>query len=194
MLFRSAFCDVSQNNQKKGQVHWDNFQWVRNYVASNPRPLNTVKTYGADGGTHGNTKDGLERWWRHLLGGVASARFHRQPSGLGLSELSMNSVKVAREIEKTVKFWELTPGNELLTQREENEAYLTSKSNKVYIVFFANGGEVGLNLNSAKSTFSVRWFNIRKGEMVSESEIAGGEIIKLNVPGELEWVAVLSKK
>ena len=191
---RYAFCDVSQNNQKKGQVHWDNFQWVRNYVASNPRPLNTVKTYGADGGTHGNTKDGLERWWRHLLGGVASARFHRQPSGLGLSELSMNSVKVAREIEKTVKFWELTPGNELLTQREENEAYLTSKSNKVYIVFFANGGEVGLNLNSAKSTFSVRWFNIRKGEMVSESEIAGGEIIKLNVPGELEWVAVLSKK
>ena len=27
-LERYAFCDVSQNNQKKGQVHWDNFQWV----------------------------------------------------------------------------------------------------------------------------------------------------------------------
>ena len=104
---RYAFCDVSQNNQKKGQVHWDNFQWVRNYISTQPRPLNTVKTYGADGGTHGNTKDGLERWWRHLIGGVATARFHRPPSGLGLSELSMNSVKVAREIEKTVKFWEI---------------------------------------------------------------------------------------
>lgn len=190
---RYAFCDVSQNNQKKGQVHWDNFQWVRNYIKTQPRPLNTIKTYGADGGTHGNTKDGLERWWRHLLGGVASARFHRQPSGLGLSELSMNSVKVAREIEKTVRFWELTPGNELLTEREENEAYLASKPDEVYIVFFTNGGEVGLNLSSTKSTFSVRWFNIRKGEMVSESKIAGGEIVKINAPGELEWVAVLSK-
>jgi hypothetical protein len=44
---RYVFCDVSQNNQQKGQVHWDNFQWVRNYISSNPRPLNTVKTYGA---------------------------------------------------------------------------------------------------------------------------------------------------
>ena len=40
---RYAFCDVSQNNQKKGQVHWDNFQWVRNYISQHPRPLNTEK-------------------------------------------------------------------------------------------------------------------------------------------------------
>jgi hypothetical protein len=47
---RYVFCDVSQNNQQKGQVHWDNFQWVRNYLESSPRPLNTVKTYGSDTG------------------------------------------------------------------------------------------------------------------------------------------------
>jgi hypothetical protein len=126
---RYAFCDVSQNNQKKGQVHWDNFQWVRNYISTQPRPLNTVKTYGADGGTHGNTKDGLERWWRHVLGGVASARFHRPSSGLGLSELSMNSVKVAREIEKNIKFWELKPGNDLLSEsrRKRGLSYLETR-------------------------------------------------------------------
>jgi predicted GIY-YIG superfamily endonuclease len=191
---RYAFCDVSQNNQKKGQVHWDNFQWVRNYISTQPRPLNTVKTYGADGGTHGITKDGLERWWRHVLGGVASARFHRPPSGLGLSELSMNSVKVAREIEKTVKFWELQPGNELLSEREENEAYLTSKQGEFYLVFFTNGGEVGLDLSAAKSTLSLKWFDIRKGELISESNIEGGRVAKLTTPGELEWVAIISKK
>jgi hypothetical protein len=188
---RYVFCDVSQNNQKKGQFHWDNFQWVRNYISTQPRPLNTVKTYGADGGTHGNTKDGLERWWRHVIGGVATARFHRPPSGLGLSELSMNSVKVAREIEKTIKFWELTPGNNLLSNREENEAYLTSKPGEVYIVFFTNGGEVSLDLSAEKTSLSVMWFDIRSGKMVSESKIEGGKIIKLKAPGELEWVAVL---
>lgn len=190
---RYSFCDVSQNNQKKGQVHWDNFQWVRNYISTHPCPLNTVKTYGADGGTHGNTKDGLERWWRHVLGGVATARFHRPPSGLGLSELSMNSVKVAREIEKTVKFWELKPGNDLLSEREENEAYLTSKPGEVYILFFTNGGEAGLDLSAAKSTYSIQWFDIRNGKKVSESKIDGGKIIKLKSPGELEWVAVVKK-
>jgi len=188
---RYSFCDVSQNNQKKGQVHWDNFQWVRNYISTQPRPLNTVKTYGADGGPHGNTKDGIERWWLHVLGGAASARFHRPPAGLGLSELSMNSVKVAREIEQNVKFWELQPGNELLSEREENVAYLTSKPGEVYIVFFTNGGEVGLDLSAVKSSFTIRWFDIRNGKMVSESKIDGGKIVNLKAPAELEWVAVL---
>src|SRR5680860_338211 len=132
---RYVFCDVSQNNQQKGQVHWDNFQWVRNYISANPRPLNTVKTYGLDGGRHGNTKDGLERWWRHVIGGAASARFHRPDSGLGLSELSMASVKAVREIEKTAGFWKLLPGNSLLSDREENEAYLTSKTGETYVLF-----------------------------------------------------------
>jgi hypothetical protein len=35
---RYDFVDISQNNQKRGQEHWDNLQWVRSYVAGNPRP------------------------------------------------------------------------------------------------------------------------------------------------------------
>ncbi len=53
---RYDFADVSQNNQKMGQVHWDNFQWVRQRVAKHPRPLNTVKTYGADEGASATRK------------------------------------------------------------------------------------------------------------------------------------------
>ncbi len=67
------FCDVSQNNHQRDQAHWDNFQWVKNYLSSHPRPINTVKTYGADGGTHGNTNNGIDGWWRHVIGGAASA-------------------------------------------------------------------------------------------------------------------------
>ena len=43
------FADVSQNNQIRGQEHWDNFQHGRSHIADSLRPLNTVKTYGADG-------------------------------------------------------------------------------------------------------------------------------------------------
>ncbi len=190
---RYAFCDVSQNNQQKGQVHWDNFQWVRNYISSQPRPLNTVKTYGADGGTHGNTKDGLERWWRHVLGGAASARFHRPPSGLGLSELSMNCVKIAREIEEIAPFWELKPGNDLLSNREENEAYLASKPGETYVLFFTDGGEVNLDLTSIDKDFNLKWFNVREGKQVSEGKIEGGKKVNIEAPGQLEWIAVLSR-
>ncbi|MFV0593240.1 MAG: hypothetical protein ACK5M7_17840 [Draconibacterium sp.] len=190
---RYAFCDVSQNNQMKGQVHWDNFQWVRNYISKYPRPLNTVKTYGADGGIFGDSNDGLERWWRHILGGAASARFHRPTSGLGLSTLSMNSVKTAREIEKTVKFWDLTPGNDLLSQRKENEAYLAYQKGETYVVFFTDGGEVGLDLSDADSEFNLKWLNIRSGECTSTKTIKGGKIVHLQTPGKLEWIALLKK-
>lgn len=188
-----SYCDVSQNNHKRGDVLWDNFQWVRNYISTQPRPLNTVKTYGADGGPHGNTKDGIERWWLHVLGGAASARFHRPPAGLGLSELSMSSIKAVREIEKVVKLWELKPGNELLTDRDENEAYLTSKSAEVYLVFFPEGGEVGLNLSDINSDFILKWMDIRKGEWISEIKIKGGKIVQLKAPTEMESIVVISR-
>lgn len=191
---RYAFCDVSQNNQQKGQVHWDNFQAVKKYISTQPRPMNTVKTYGANGGRHGNTKDGIERWWKHVIGGAASARFHRPTSGLGLSELSMNCVKVAREIEKTVKYWELQAGNDQLSNREENEAFLASKPGESYILFFTNGGEVNLDLSDVSKKLHLKWFDIRKGKLISESKIKGGEIITLKAPGKLEWIALISTK
>lgn len=190
---RYVFCDVSQNNQKKGQVHWDNFQWVRNYISTQPRPLNTVKTYGANGGPHGNTQDGIERWWRHVLGGAASARFHREPSGLGLSELSMNCVRIARKIEKEAPLWELKPDNSLLTNRQENEAYLAVNPGEIYILYFTDGGEVGLDLNHFDQNFKLSWFEINEGEMHSKIKIEGGEIVQLKTPSKGNWIAIINK-
>ena len=191
---RYVFCDVSQNNQKKGQVHWDNFQWVRNYISTKPRPINTVKTYGADGFRYGNSQDGIDRFWRHIIGGAASARFHRPAAGLGLSELSMASVKAAREVEKIVKFWKLQPGNNLLSNREEDEAYLASKPGEIYVLFFTDGGKVGLDLTDFDSDFNLKWINVQTGETQPETIIKGGKIVEIKVLGELEWVAVLYKK
>ncbi|MEQ9379566.1 MAG: hypothetical protein RJP95_01795, partial [Pirellulales bacterium] len=48
------FVDVSQNNHNKGQKHWDNFLYVRRYLAGQPRPMNTTKTYGATGNKFGH--------------------------------------------------------------------------------------------------------------------------------------------
>ncbi|MDX1284724.1 MAG: hypothetical protein R3182_06920 [Draconibacterium sp.] len=191
---RYKFCDVSQNNHQKRDKHWDNFQWVKEYLKEKPRPVNTVKTYGADGGRHGSTKDALERWWKHVLGGAASARFHRQNSGLGLSELSINCVKVAREVEKVDKFWELDADNDLLLNRAENEAFLASKSGETYVVFFTDGGEVKLDLTGQENVYKLQWYDVRNGVLVSSEEVKGGAKIDLIAPGKLEWIALISKK
>ena len=92
------FVDVSQNNHNKGQKHWDNFLHVRKYLAGQPRPMNTTKTYGATGNKFGHTdQDAIERFWRHLLAGAASVRFHRPDSGLGLNDKAVACIRAAGE-------------------------------------------------------------------------------------------------
>lgn len=102
-----TFLDISQNNTQRGQLHWDRIQQVRALVKDRPRPLNNTKIYTFDS----DDDVALERWWRNVLGGCASARFHRphplegedaheksSSVGLGLSPLAQAHIRSARTL------------------------------------------------------------------------------------------------
>lgn len=46
---RFTFLDVSQNSWQSGQIHYDQFLHVRQHIAANRRPINTIKIYNRDG-------------------------------------------------------------------------------------------------------------------------------------------------
>ncbi len=46
-------------------------------IASIPRPLTSVKILWRGRGRIRLNLDGMDRWWRHLIGGAAAMRFHR---------------------------------------------------------------------------------------------------------------------
>ena len=191
---RYDFADVSQNNQMKGQTHWDNFQWVRTRIAVRPRPLNTVKTYGADGGRFGNDRDGLERWWRHVIGGAASARFHRPDSGLGLSAKAVASLAAARKLESRVALWDLEPANHLLGDRGENEAYLAARPGAAYALYFTDGGSVRLDLTGTADSFRLEWLDIATGDWGPEAApVSGSDTVTIAAPGPGHWLAVITR-
>ncbi|MEX2115172.1 MAG: hypothetical protein WD845_18405 [Pirellulales bacterium] len=190
---RYAFVDVSQNNHNNGQKHWDNFQWVRRRIAEHPRPVNTVKTYGADGGRFGNSKDGVERFWRHVIGGAAAARFHRPDSGLGLGQPAIASLAAARKMESLVQPWNCEPALELLRDREPNEAYATARPGHEYALYFPAAGSVGLNLTDAPGTFTVRWIHIADGAWGEMRRESGGTTLRLEAPGNDGWLAVVTR-
>lgn len=185
------FAEVSQNNHNRGQLHWNNFIWARNYLRPKPRPMNAVKTYGADTGRFGSNRDGIERWWRHLVGGAAAVRFHRPPSGIGLSEEAKASIRAARLVESVVKFWEVEADLSLLADREENEAYVAAKPGQAYVVYFPNGGSVRLDLRKHPGQFTIRWVSIEKGEWGPQGKIAGGDWVTLEAPGPSHWAAAI---
>ncbi len=186
------FVDVSQNNHNKGQKHWDNFSYVRRYLSVHPRPINTIKTYGADGNKFGHTdQDAIERFWRHLLAGAAAIRFHRPPSGLGLGDKAVACIRAARHVESIVPLWTVEPANELLADRGPNEAFLAADKGKAYVVYFPSGGEVQLDLTDAQGELTARWINIDTGKPGPVASLAAGGLSLLTPPNKHNWVVAI---
>ena len=192
-----GFVDVSQNNHNKGQQHWDNFSYVREYLAPHPRPMNTTKTYGASGNKFGDTdQDGIERFWRHLLAGAASMRFHRPDSGLGLNNKAVACIRAARLLESLVPLWSIVPANALLSDRHDNEAYVAAHLGQAYIVYFPSGGEVVLDLSAITESHIIHWINIDTGQCPTLNQSAQQHNVTnaqhaLSSPSDENWVAVI---
>jgi hypothetical protein len=186
-----AFVDTSQNNHQKGQMHWDNFQWAREYLSKNPRPINIVKTYGADTGKYGTDQDGLERWWRHLIGGAAGVRFHRPDSGLGFAPKAEASIRAARKLESLIKLWAVAPANQLLRARDSNEAYLAAKPGRAYAMYFPDNGAVELDLRKQTGTFDLRWIDLSTGEWGPRGTLTAGDWTPVQTPGPGQWAAAI---
>jgi len=189
------FVDVSQNNHNKGRKHWDNFLYVRKYLSGKPRPMNTTKTYGADGNKFGHSdQDAIERFWRHLLAGAASARFHRPDSGLGLSDKAVNCLKAARLVEKRVPFWDLQPAMERLQDARPNDAYAAEAAGKALVVYLTtSGARNGVRLKSGafQGSREMQWIDIDSGAAASPAKVNLGELTYLQPPSPGNYAVVI---
>ncbi len=187
------FVDVSQNNHNKGEKHWKNFIYVRKYLSKKPRPINTTKTYGADGNKFGHTdQDAIERFWRHLLAGAASVRFHRPSSGLGLNDKAVAAIRAARKLESKIPLWTVRSAQNLLTGRDDNEAYLAADPGKAYAIYFTSGGSVTIDFSQAKRKLTAYWISIDTGEWGPERKLPGGGKTAIAAPGKKgNWAAAI---
>lgn len=186
-----SFVDISQNNHQKGEAHWLNAQKQRLRIAGNVRPLNNVKIYGADTGRFGGDRDGMERFWRNIFGGLASARFHRPPAGLGLGKKAQANIKSARMLTDEMDIFKCEPHNDLLSQREQNEAYCTANPGSEYAVYFTNGGEVSLDISRMRTVVRVRWLDIMKSEWAGQTEAKPAGKLVLRCPSKGYWAVLV---
>jgi hypothetical protein len=201
------FADISQvNSRNYDDMHWEKLQWLLQQVNTHPRPSNHTKIYGSgykSFGT-GGPEDGVERFWRNILGGSAAARFHRPDSGNGLNDFAKASIKAARILESRIQFWDISPQMGLLSDRESNEAYLAAKPGESYALYFTNGGSVGLDLSGATGSFDVTWTSVSMGVTTRTSAAGGyhtmknttqgGRIVTFSAPYKGGWVAAIVKK
>jgi hypothetical protein len=192
------FLDVSQINSRNfDEAHWDTLTWIlqqREHHAL--RPVNCVKVYGGENTSwgSGSNADGVERFLRNVVGGCAAVRHHRPPTGNGLSVRSQACIRSVRLIETRVKFWEMKPRMELLSDREKDEAYLTAREGKNYLILFPAGGTVTLDLGDHPVEFSGQWVSIENGTWGEQFSVKGGSQTEIASPDSGGWFAVLENK
>lgn len=186
-----SFVDVSQNNHNDGPEHWANLLWVRDYIKDVPRPINHVKCYGADGGRYGSSENGEARFWRSLLGGAASIRFHRPDSGLGLSERAQANLKSARMF---VEAFDLVgaqpkPFGYNMVGTDTTPVYLTLNGRGQQAYYFPRGGEVTSMLANCAGGTVLRWLDIEKSQWLDPVP-AGGLSQPLQAPDTRPWIVI----
>ena len=162
-----SFVEISQNNHQRGQNQWDNGlrQIEKLRLAGKLRPVNNVKTYGNYAGRHGGgTHNGIQSFIRSALFGSAAVRFHRPNSGLGLGDTAQAVIRGMRMATDRIDFFHAKPHNELLLEREENEAYCRAVPGKDYLVYFPDKGEVQLDVSPSKSGLEVERLEILTGK------------------------------
>lgn len=188
-----SFFEASQNSAKMGQKNWDNLQFVYHYLEKEPRPINNVKIYGADTNPWKGFTDrhAAESFWRSIMGGSASGRFHRPLYGLGLGEKAQAHIKSMRMLATELDFFNAVPdsSSRLLFNRSDNEAYLSYIPRKQYAVYFPDGGSVDLNLSMVAGQWVMKWLDIEQSRWTGEDTLEGGNWVTLSPPGNGHWVA-----
>ncbi|MAD81099.1 MAG: hypothetical protein CMJ50_09695, partial [Planctomycetaceae bacterium] len=191
------YLDVSQVNSRTfNEDQWNNIFWIGQQREKHPRPLNHTKIY-SDGqfsfGT-GTPIDGVERFWRNLIAGSASVRFHRPPAGIGLNDTAKSCIRAARKAESRIPLWEVRTAMNLLSNRETDEAYLAARPGEKYLLYFTDGGSVALDLTRHSRTFDLRWIDVSSGKWGQTAALTGGSKVTIAAPGKAGWVATILQR
>lgn len=197
---RYTFLDVSQNNTRQDQTHYDRLMRVREQIAANPRPINNVKVYTFNGGP----TESVERFWRNVFAGAASSRFHRphpledpdehlteHGAGIGLSPRAQAHIRSLRMITDELGVFTSEPRNDLLADRADNEAYMLADAGRAYAVYLPGGGAVTADLSDAGSELEARWLDLDRSTWTRPRALSAGEAVSLEAPGEGPWAVLI---
>jgi hypothetical protein len=190
-----SFFEASQNSAVLDpEENWRNLLFARESLRNRPRPINNTKIYGSDDGPAwaGTTRNALEKFWRNVIGGSASSRFHRPPTGLGLGDAARTHIKSLRLLTDAMNVYTCEPRNDLLRNREANEAYCLAEPGRQYAVYFPDGGSVTLDVSALPGRVEIRWMDIARGAWLEPLTRTGGGSLELETPDRGHWAALVT--
>ena len=195
------FVEVSQNTWQEGQRQRDRLAYVRERLKEKgfSRPINNVKIYAMRAGNrYLNPRLAVDRFFVHLWGGCAAARFHRPTTaghGIGLDLNARRAIKGVREVFSRFDIFTSEPSDRLLKDRAENEAYCLAREARQWAVYFPSSGRVSLDASSAPegSSFKVQWFDLDYLVWLPAYELkASSGRVPLGCPDSGRWAVLIN--
>lgn len=190
-----TFVDISQNNFQRGELHWERIEYIRNFLMDFPKPITNIKVYGSSLEPQripftGSTDEAVQRYWRNILGGCASVRFHRPPWGIGLNDTAFYNLKSMRMMTDSMDFFNHVPSNHLLSERDDNEAYCMAYAGNEYVIYFPTEGSVYLKADPG--TYEVSWLRTCNASWLEtySLELPG----RINTPDNDHWAVLIKKR
>ena len=144
--------------------------------------------------------------WGNLMGGGAGVEwyFGHQFPHMDINcedwrsrDIMWNQTRYALTFFRTyLPFWQMTPTNHLTSTKDD---FCFAKVGGVYAIYLPNGGTTKLDLADSRGTFTIKWFNPRKG-----GGLQAGDVKKVKGPGAVsignppaeadnDWVALIEK-
>ena len=88
-------------------------------------------------------------------------------------------------------FFVAQPRNDVLSDRQANEAYLRCVPGRQYAVYFPDGRSVMLDLSGGQEPFRAQWLDIPNSRWGKEATLAGGPSVRLTAPGKGHWAVLV---
>ncbi len=178
-----------RNWTPKNEEQWHKTLAIYESTADKPRPINAVKIICDKDDKV--AKYSVRKFWRNLLAGFASMRFHRPPAGLALASEAQACIRSMRLLESVIKLWDVEPRLDLLSSRSNDEAYLRAKPGQQYALYITDGGSIGLDLNDHSGDYTLKWIDISSGKWGEQTTISGGSTVIISAPGSGGWAAAI---
>ncbi len=193
-----TFVDISQNNFQSGDLHWERIRYIHDYLLDHPKPITNIKVYGTDHYEEswntefwGTAQDAVERYWRNMLGGTSSTRFHRPPWGIGINETARTHVQSARMFTEKFDIIRAEPANELIDNRVAGSAYLSAVPGEQYAVYFPNGGHADIQFDEVND-IEIEWLDASSSRWAERENRQTVRTLELTAPVGNHWIAIIS--
>ena len=155
--------------------------------------MNNVKIYGAPMPRQPAISElNLDRFWKCIFAGCASARFHRPPTGIGLSEEAQKAIRVSRGFTSSFDIFHCEPRPDLV-KNLGCEVYCLARPSEVYALYFPEWGKTELKIDDCSGKLEIRWFNSEKAAFIAQETLQATKgIIRIRTPSERTWLALIS--